>query len=220
MAQPADYAADGQQTRLVTVWDPLVRLFHWTLAAAFFVAYFTDDDVLTLHVWAGYLVGGIVVLRILWGFVGPQHARFIDFIFSPFTVWRCLLDLVRLRGKRYLGHSPVGGAMVVTLLVGLSATVWSGLELYAAEENAGPLAGAALVAPVAADERDENSELDGEEGEEDGGGADELWEEAHKALANAMLALVLVHIGGVVLASFVHRENLTRAMITGKKRAE
>lgn len=220
MARPADHARNEQQAKLVGVWDPLVRLFHWTLAAAFFVAYFTEDDVLTLHVWAGYMVGGVVVLRILWGFVGPQHARFTDFIFSPFTVWRYSLDLVRLRAKRYLGHSPIGAAMVFTLLVGLGATVWSGLELYAIEENAGPLAGPVLVAPVAANDRDETSEREGEEDQEDGGGADEFWEETHEVLANVLLTLVLIHIAGVVLVSLVHRENLTRAMINGRKRAE
>ncbi len=203
---------------MLAIWDPLVRLFHWTLAAAFFVAYFTEDDVLTLHVWAGYVVGGIVVLRVLWGFVGPPHARFTDFIFSPFTVWRYLLDHVRLRARRYLGHSPVGGAMVIILLVGLGATVWSGLELYAVEENAGPLAGPALVAPAGANEGDEDSE--GEDDKEDVGEAGELWEETHETLANVMLALVLVHIGGVAFASLAHRENLTRAMIDGKKRAK
>ena len=132
---------DERPKGLVTVWDPLVRLFHWSLGGAFFVAYFSEDDLLNLHVWAGYVVGGLVALRIVWGFVGPRHARFADFICSPYKAWRYSFDLLRRRATRYLGHSPAAGAMVIALLVGLGATVWSGLEVYAVEENAGPLAG-------------------------------------------------------------------------------
>jgi cytochrome b len=66
------------------VWGPLVRLFHWLLVVAFFTAYLTEaEEAGSLHVQAGYLVLGLVVFRILWGFVGSQHARFSDFVYSP-----------------------------------------------------------------------------------------------------------------------------------------
>jgi cytochrome b len=69
--------------RSVLVWDPAVRLFHWSLAVAFLVAYVTEDHWERLHVNAGYLIGILVALRLLWGFVGPPHARFSDFVRSP-----------------------------------------------------------------------------------------------------------------------------------------
>ena len=62
--------------RDVPVWDLLVRLFHWTLVAAFFIAYITEEDFMTLHSWAGYTIIGLLVIRIVWGFIGTKHARF------------------------------------------------------------------------------------------------------------------------------------------------
>lgn len=207
------------KTGMVTVWDPLVRLFHWTLAVAFFVAYLTEDELLTLHVWAGYAVGGIVVLRFIWGFIGPRHARFSDFVFRPLTVWSYMIDLLLFRGKRYLGHSPAGGAMVLALLAGLAATVWSGLETYAIEENAGPLAAVAISPDLSVSGiRLASREREEDEHEREENGGSEFWEEAHEVLADFTLFLVILHIAGVALASVVHKENLSRSMIDGKKR--
>ena len=218
----------------VRVWDIFVRAFHWSVVAAFFVAYFTEDEFLTLHVWAGYAIGGFLALRVIWGVVGPRHARFTDFIYAPATVLSYTRDLLAFRAKRYLGHSPAGGAMIAALLIGLAATVWSGLELYAAEDGKGPLAGTVTVigAPAQAApsevgartqvaDRGESGEREGDERKEHGKtGGDEFWEEVHEVLANFTLFLVILHIGGVVLASLAHRENLARSMVTGLKRAE
>jgi len=198
----------GRQPILEKVWDPFVRIFHWTLVAAFAVAYVTEDEALALHVWAGYLVGGLLLARIVWGFVGPQHARFADFVFGPIRAWRYLIDLILLRARRHVGHSPAGGIMVLMLMVGCLATVWTGLELYAVEEGKGPLA---YATPVIAQAR--------AAGETSQGGG-EFWEEVHKVLANLTFLLVLLHIGGVALASIVHRENLIGAMFTGRKRVD
>ena len=209
------------QMSMTYVWDPLVRIFHWSLVLAFSIAYVTEDETMALHVWAGYAAGGLVLLRILWGFVGPKHARFADFVCGPLKAWRYLVDLVAFRARRHVGHSPAGGAMVLLLMAGILATVWSGLELYAAEEGKGPLAAAppAIVA-VATALADEDDKDDDEDDDRKGGDGDEFWEEAHEALANLTFLLVLLHIGGVILASLVHRENLVRAVITGWKRAE
>lgn len=205
--------------QLIRVWDPFIRFFHWTVFAGFFVAYFTEDEFLTLHVWAGYTVGALVLMRILWGFVGSKHARFNDFVCSPAESDRYLIDLVSRRAKRYVGHSPAGGLMVLILLGGLAATVWSGLELYALEEGAGPLAGLTESVPVRAARADEG-ERDAKERESDESGSSELWEEFHEALANVMLFLIVLHVAGVLLASRVHRENLVQSMVSGWKRLE
>lgn len=198
----------------IKVWDPLVRIFHWSLVAAFAIAYLTEDDWQDLHVWAGYVVAGLVVFRVLWGFVGPQHARFGDFVFSPATIIAYLKDMLALRAKRYIGHNPAGGAMVLALLLSLAATTLSGLQVYAVEENAGPLAQIELshLSPIATAQADEHEG----EGHKEGG----LWKEVHEFFANFTLFLVFLHIAGVVVSSFAHGENLPRAMVTGKKRQE
>lgn len=215
------------ERREIQVWDPFVRFAHWALVVAFFVAYFTEDEAEAVHVWAGYTVGAIVVLRVLWGFVGSRYARFADFISGPGPVIRYFVDLLRFRAPRHLGHSPAGGAMVVALLVFLAATVVSGMALLAVEDNEGPLApwlGTAgldirLVASALADEEAEAGSGD-EDGQEAAGDAEDTLEELHELFANLTLLLVILHIAGVVLASFAHRENLVRAMVTGRKRGD
>jgi len=225
------YSMNAEKTRTVAVWDPFVRICHWLLVVTFFIAYFTEDELLSVHAWAGYAVGCIVVLRVIWGFVGPKHARFSDFIFGPWKVWRYLLALIRFRAERYIGHSPAGGAMVIALLIGLAATVWSGMEVYAIEENAGPLAGAMTgiyakadePAPASirlASEEGELEDVEDSEHEREDRGNDDFWEDVHEVMANLTLALIIIHILGVGLASVVHGENLARAMVTGRKRAE
>ena len=186
------------KNRTVKVWDPLVRIGHWTLVIAFFTAYFTEDEFLTAHVWAGYVIGAVVCFRLVWGFAGPPHARFRNFVRSPAVTFRYLTDLTRHQGRRYLGHNPAGGAMIVVLLISLVGTVFSGVMVYGLEEGAGPLAGWLV----------ENAERE------------ELWEEIHEVLANLTLLLVGVHVAGVLFSTYVHRENLVKAMFTGRKRPD
>lgn len=206
----------AETVRRVRVWDTFVRVAHWLLVAGFFTAYLTEDDLLTAHVWAGYLVGSVVLLRVVWGFIGPEHARFGNFAYGPAKVIRYLGGLLRGHAERYLGHSPAGGAMVLLLLLSLAGTVWSGLTVYAYDRGAGPLA-AVLVGGTSVPERADSIARAVSESPVSPEGVEEFWEEAHEVFANFTLLLVALHIGGVLLASYVHRENLVRAMVTGNK---
>lgn len=110
----------------IKVWDPFVRVFHWSLATLFLTAYATGEDAGRLHVAAGYAIAGLVALRIVWGFVGPRHARFGNFVRSPRKVLAYLRDVAMFRAPRFLGHNPAGGAMIVAILAMLSGTAITG----------------------------------------------------------------------------------------------
>jgi cytochrome b len=181
------------------VWDPLVRVFHWSLVGAFAVAWITGDELLDLHLLAGYLILFLVLFRLVWGVIGTRHARFSDFVRGPSTTMDYLKDVAAFRARRYLGHNPAGGAMVIALLLLLTATGISGLAVYGAEEAAGPFAGFFSG----------RSHYWGE-----------ILEELHEFLANLTLLLVAFHVAGVLLASLQHGENLVRSMFNGRKRVD
>jgi cytochrome b len=119
-------AGGARPPATVRVWDPFVRVFHWSLAALFLIAYASGDGIEWLHLAAGYALAGLVGLRVLWGFVGPRHARFGDFVHGPRAVRAYLADMARLKARRHVGHNPAGGAMAVALLAMLSAIALTG----------------------------------------------------------------------------------------------
>lgn len=179
-------APEAGASGTVRVWDLLVRVFHWSLAAGFLLAYaLGDDGDDELHQFLGYATLVLVGARLLWGLVGSRHARFASFVPSPRRLVAYLRDVLAGREARYIGHNPAGGAMIVALLLGVALTGLSGW----------------LMANGAY-----------------GGG--EWLEEVHEVLAGGTLALVGLHVAGVVFSSLRHRENLVWAMFTGRKRAQ
>lgn len=177
----------------VAVWDLLVRIFHWSLVAFFFIAYATEDDLLTVHVYAGYAVAGLVAFRLLWGIIGTRHARFTDFVTGPGAVKRYLGQLLTGRAPRYLGHNPAGAVMIIAMLLSLVLTVFTGAVLIAGDGQ-GPLAGTVFA-----------------------GLSGDAFEETHELFANFTVFLVVLHVAGVLASSLLHHENLIRAMVTGRK---
>jgi cytochrome b len=182
----------------VRVWDPFVRIFHWGLVLSFLLAYVTEEDILSIHTLAGYVVIGLLFLRIIWGFIGTRYAKFSEFAYAPSTIYQFLVETGKFRAPRYLGHNPAGGAMIFMLIASVLMTSISGLVVYGAAEQAGPLADMMSGFPMF---------------------FSELSEEIHEFFANFTLLLVILHVGGVLLESLIHRENLVLSMITGRKRA-
>lgn len=215
----------------VKVWGPLIRIGHWTLVIAFFTAYLTEDELMPVHVWAGYIVGGYLVMRIVWGFIGSKYVRFSHFVYSPARIVAYLKNLVARKPQHYIGHNPAGGAMVIALLLSLTGTAVTGMKLYAVEDNKGPFAlsaeqlqaqvhSASLISVAKAEDAKDDDEDDKPEAtathrvDEQ---SEEFWEELHEFFANLTLLLVFLHVLGVIVSSYVDKEKLVKAMLTGKK---
>ncbi len=178
----------------VSAWDPLIRVFHWSLVFFFLLAFLTGDDWLDPHVQAGYAVTFLIGFRMFWGLVGTRNARFMSFVKPPRVVLSHLKEMLSLKASHYLGHNPVAAVMVVSLLSSIVLVAFSGMILIASEGH-GPLAGTLF------------SSWRGE------------WvEEVHEFLANFTLLLILAHVTGVLFSSFLEGENLAKAMVTGRKK--
>jgi cytochrome b len=186
------------------VWDPFVRVCHWSLATVVLVDWLTDEP-RWMHVWLGYAALLLVLARVLWGFIGHENARFANFVRGPRVVFDYLAGLIRFSSQRYLGHSPAGGAMIVALLVMIAATALTGMINLAQDQGQGLLSN--IITKV------ERPRIPGQKR------PPLLTKKIHEGIANITIALVVLHVCGVVLASIAHRENLVRAMITGRKRA-
>jgi cytochrome b len=182
------------QAQTIRVWDPLVRIFHWSLVAFFAIAFVTEDDWMDLHLVAGYSVAALIGFRLVWGVIGTHYARFTQFVKSPSTVIDYLRRMATFRVPHYLGHNPAAGAMIVALIISIILVSLSGMSIIAAE-GSGPLADTFFAAFNA-----------------------HWMEEIHEFLANFTLMLVGLHVAGVVVSSLLEGENLVRAMIHGRKR--
>ena len=101
----------------VAVWDPFVRIFHWTLVGAFATAWLTAEEIQPVHEFAGYAVAALVSFRLVWGFVGGRYARFSQFVRGPAATLSYVGDIAKGCERRFLGHNPAGAAMMVALLV-------------------------------------------------------------------------------------------------------
>lgn len=183
-APDAQALREAGRARTIRVWDPVVRIFHWSLAGAFFAAYLLGDDGGAWHQALGYAALGLVAFRLIWGFVGSRNARFASFMPSPAKFLRYARAMLARREPRYVGHNPAGAAMIIALLAGIAVTSTTGWMM-----TTDALWGVAWV------------------------------QEIHEWAANITLGLVGLHVAGVIYASWRHRENLVRAMFTGRKRA-
>ena len=169
--------------RMLRVWDPLVRLFHWSLVVSFALAWFSANRAEAVHVWAGYSAATLIGLRLIWGLIGTRYARFSSFVAGPGRVLTYLGAILRGTEARHVGHNPAGGAMVLALMVGVAGLGVTGWMMF----------------------------TDTWYGED--------WVVTlHSLIAHGMVLLILLHLGGVALASVKHHENLVKAMITGQKR--
>ena len=187
----------GNLARSVLVWDLPTRLFHWLLATAVTVGlatgFLAPEAWLGVHMAAGYVVLGLLSFRVIWGFFGSEYSRLASFAYPARRVIEHLRGLMLLRPPPYLGHNPAGAVMIFALFAVLVALVVTGLIELAGEEKQGPLAGVVGYAL--------------------GNGAKPV----HWILASILLAMIALHLAGVLVGTWLLKEPLIRAMITGRK---
>ena len=178
----------------VKAWDPLIRVFHWSLVLSIVIAFISEDDWMNVHIWTGYAVSLLIGIRLLWGLVGTRNARFTSFVRSRRVVMQHLKGMLAFKTPHYLGHNPVAAVMVLLLLSSITLVAFSGVIMIAGEGQ-GPLAHTMF------------SSWNGK------------WlEETHEFLANFTLLLIVTHVSGVIFSSLLEGENLARAMLTGRKK--
>jgi cytochrome b len=181
----------------ILVWDIPTRLFHWLLATSFAVAWLTSesDQWLSVHTFFGYLMLGLIGFRLIWGVTGGHYARFVSFAFSPKAGLIYVRGMWARSAARYVGHNPAGSqAVFLLLLLGLSVCL-TGVFTQGGEEQQSVAAGALNIA------------------------AGTMIKNAHEFTATLMLLLVLGHLAGVAIESWLHKENLPLSMMTGRKLA-
>jgi cytochrome b len=115
-----------QSPEMTRVWDPLVRIFHWSLVSSFAVAWLTPHSAENIHHWAGYAAGALILIRLLWGILGTPYARFSQFVRDPKSVVDYLRAIISGREARHIGHNPAGGAMVLVLMMAMAVTAVTG----------------------------------------------------------------------------------------------
>ncbi|RLA33637.1 MAG: cytochrome B [Gammaproteobacteria bacterium] len=178
------------------VWDLAVRLFHWALLILVVISVttgLTGGNAMAWHVRSGTLILGLLLFRWCWGFIGSTTARFVDFLHGPRRVFEFTCDLLRNRQALVAGHNPLGGWMVLFMLLSLTLQAITGL--FADDEifTTGPLAH--LVS----------------------GSTISLLTSIHDINAWIVISLVTVHVAAVLFHLVVRRENLMSPMITGRK---
>lgn len=109
----------------VKVWDPLVRLFHWSLAGLFLANFFTEEGEL-VHRGFGYAILALIAMRFVWGWIGTRHARFSDWVPGPRRVRVYLRERLAGRSERQLGHNPGAAVMILALLTGVLLVAFTG----------------------------------------------------------------------------------------------
>jgi len=187
------------EMQTVRIWDPLIRVFHWSLVVFFTASWLLGafgPSIMTLHFYSGYVICGLLGFRIVWGLVGPETARFASFLAGPLSVARyAVAHLGSREPSSWPGHNPLGGWSVLVMLILLSVQVATGLiadpEDYI---NVGPLASFVDI------------------------GIRRTATAVHEVNAWLLAAMVILHVTIIFYYRVWKREDLISPMINGWKR--
>lgn len=195
----SDHPAEGEPVAAsrVRIWDAPVRLFHWALVILIGIGWWTGDNrMLEWHRLAGYSILALILFRLIWGVMGSGTARFSSFVRGPATVASYVKGAMFRRGVHGVpGHNPLGGWSVVVMLLLLAVQVGLGmLSVDIDGLESGPFS--YLV-------------------DFDTGRWAAEW---HATIFNLLLALIAIHVAGVLFYLLYRRDNLIGPMITGSRR--
>ena len=192
-------------------WDPLLRLAHWGIAAVVLANYAFTKEGGSVHIALGWAGMALLLLRLIWGFVGPREARFASFPPNPMAALRHLGGLLRGKAPHYPSHNPAGALMAYALWACLAVLMLTGLGM----SGLSPFAQADLEAAVAEGDWSVLVEKDGDaEGESPYG---DVLEEVHEVAANLILILAVLHVAGVAVESRALRRNLLAPMLITRR---
>ncbi|MBU2871605.1 cytochrome b/b6 domain-containing protein [Colwellia sp. E2M01] len=184
-------------TKKHLIWDLPLRIFHWCFAFTIFGSWYTaenKDDYIDLHMQLGYVALGLIIFRVLWGIIGPKHARFSQFIPSPKTL---ITYLKKSDAKQATpGHNPLGALMVITMIILITLQAVSGLFIDDDIFSSGPYNGAVSD------------------------GIENIMSFIHHNTFNFMIAAIVMHISAIFFYWIIKKQNLVLPMITGKKSAK
>lgn len=214
MATPRTTAAKAAATP-PTLWDPVVRLTHWGVAVAVLINALLNKGGSLTHVSLGWLAMALLLMRLVWGVLGPVEARFSAFPPNPVAALRHMGQLLSGRVDHYRSHNPAGALMVYAFWVTLVVVIATGLYLTGGET---PMQVAADQAAVASGDWSALiKDSEGESPDEDKG-LRHTAEEVHDVAANLLLFLAALHVAGVFVESRAMRRNLVKPMVLGDRR--
>ena len=176
------------------VWDLPLRLFHWLFALSIIASYVTAKlgfDWMQWHFYLGYWTIGLLVFRILWGIFGPRHARFSSFIHNPSAIWLYLKGMFNPNSARSIGHNPVGGLMVLLMLLLVAVQAGTGLFTTDAVVWAGPYNPSVSESTAS------------------------FLSTVHDWNFNVIIGAVVLHIGAILFYAFYKKQNLVVPMLHG-----
>jgi len=182
----------------VRIWDAPLRLVHWLIVVCVATSWWTaENDELDYHRYSGYILLGLLIFRLYWGFVGGDTARFANFIKGPKAILAYVRNLPQRAGTAHFsvqGHNPLGALSVVVLLLLLIAQV--SLGLFAGDIDgieSGPLSSWVSFETT------------------------RTCAELHEKLFDVLMIFIALHVAAVFFYLIFKRDNLIATMIHGRR---
>lgn len=219
-------------------WDPIVRITHWAIAAAILVNRLITEGGSQAHIWIGMALAGLLILRWVWGLIGPAEARFTSFPPSLRGALSHIGDIRHGRHAHHRSHNPLGALMVYALWATMAVVIASGvamtgfppkvhhetastgaIQTFGGREAEGPEAEGPEAEAQEAEGREASGRGANGEGDERGEGEGPA-EEIHEIAANLLLVLAVLHLAGVVFEVRRGGRQVVMAMINGGERAK